>query len=50
LKKGFTFCHIHKTKTKKTIKIPNPKKSIGKTKQREKRKPTRKNEINKILN
>jgi hypothetical protein len=33
---------MHKTKTKRTIKITNPKNNIEKTK-KEKKKPTRKN-------
>jgi hypothetical protein len=35
--------HIHTTKTKRTIKIKNPKHNIEKTKRRGKRKPARKN-------
>jgi hypothetical protein len=35
LKEGFTFSHTHKIETKRTIKIKNPKNSIGKTTRRE---------------
>jgi hypothetical protein len=38
LKQGFTFSHTYKIETKKTIKIKNPKNSIGKTKRRGKKK------------
>jgi hypothetical protein len=37
LKEGFTFSHTHKIQTKRTIKIRNPKKKIGKTKRRGKK-------------
>jgi hypothetical protein len=36
------FLHTHTTKTKRTIKIKNPKNSIEKAKRRGKIKPTRK--------
>jgi hypothetical protein len=39
----FPHIHTHKTETKKTIKIKNPKNNIEKIKRREKRKPARKN-------
>jgi hypothetical protein len=39
----FPHMHTHKTETKKTIKIRNPKNSIEKIKRRQKRNPTRKN-------
>jgi len=42
LKEGLTFSQTHKTKTKRTIEIKNPKNNIGITKRRETRKPTRK--------
>jgi len=42
-KEEFTFSHTHKTITKTTIKIKNPKNSIEKGKRKEKRKLTRKN-------
>jgi hypothetical protein len=40
--------HMHKIETKRTIKITNPKNNIEIT-EKEKRKPTRKNNINKTL-
>jgi len=42
LKEGFTFSHTHKIETNRTIKIKNPKNSIGKTKRKGGKKPTKK--------
>jgi hypothetical protein len=39
----YLFPHPHKTETKRTIKIKNPKNSFEKAKRRKKGKPTRNN-------